>query len=190
MILRPERVRGLLRAKNLQQDELDGISRGELGKWLGGRDPGLDGLKRLAAALDATSDYLIGLGDDFGGNNDLAAAKLSFASFERDLTVTSEQKQRCRRVFETDGVLARGGAPRTADAWRVVAEMIDLGIGPTPAKIEEAMTAPSITTAHRPLNGLTTADSVPCPSPNRSSATGSAPAGGNAARGKPPRTPG
>ena len=141
MELRAERVRGLLSAKHRQQGELVGVSRGELGKWLGGRDPGLDGLKRLAVALDATSDYLIGLGDDFGGSYDLAAAKLSFAYFERDLTITLEQKQRCRRVFDNERVLARHGAPRTAEAWKVVAEMIDVGIGPTPAKIEEARRA-------------------------------------------------
>jgi transcriptional regulator with XRE-family HTH domain len=138
---RPDRVRGLLKAKHRQQDELAGVGRGELGKWLGGRDPGLDGLKRLAVALDATSDYLIGLGDDFGGSHDLAAAKLSFAYFERDLTVPPEQKQRCRRVFESDRVLSREGAPRTAEAWKAVAEMIGLGMGPTPAKIEEARRA-------------------------------------------------
>jgi transcriptional regulator with XRE-family HTH domain len=138
-----DRVRGLLTAKNrLKQTELVGVAGGELGKWLcGDRKPDLDDLKRLAMALDATSDYLIGLGDDFGGDAGLAAAKMSFAYFDRDPTVKPEQKRRCRRVFGDDHILAREGAPRTAEAWKVVAEMIDLGIGPTPAKIGEARRA-------------------------------------------------
>jgi transcriptional regulator with XRE-family HTH domain len=60
-----DRVRGLLKAKGRQQNELEGIDSNELGQWLGGfkkMDP--SDLKRLAEALDSTSDYLIGLGKE------------------------------------------------------------------------------------------------------------------------------
>jgi transcriptional regulator with XRE-family HTH domain len=140
VVLQAERIRGLLKAKHLQQNELVGVSRDELAQWLGGRDPGLDGLKRLAVALDATSDYLIGLGADFGGDYGLAATKMSFVYFDQDLKIKPEQKQRCRGVFRADEVLARNGAPRTAEEWKVVADMIDLG-APTPVMIGEAKKA-------------------------------------------------
>lgn len=143
MALLSDRVRGLLKVKKLKQTELLGVSREELGKWLcGDRQPDLDDLKRLAVALDATSDYLIGLGDDHRDSYELAAAKMSFAYFDQDLSIEPEQKQRCRRIAEDDHVLTREGAPRTAEAWKVVARMVDLAMGPPPpARIDVARSA-------------------------------------------------
>jgi transcriptional regulator with XRE-family HTH domain len=135
--LLPSRVRGLLHAKKAKQAELVGVD--QLGKWLcGDRQPSVDDLKRLAVALHATSDFLIGLGDDYGGDYELAAGKMSFQYFLRDVRVTPEQKRRCQRVFERDDILLLDGGPRTAEAWWAVARMVDAAVPPRPPQIGEA----------------------------------------------------
>lgn len=143
MALLADRVRGLLKVKNRQQNELAGIDANLLAKWLGRfKKVYDDDLKQLAEALESTSDYLIGLGDDYRGGSDqdnyaFAAAKMSFTYFIRDLKPTSDQRQRCRRVWEDDQLMMREGAPMTAEAWKSLAEMIDRAV-PTPPKIEAA----------------------------------------------------
>lgn len=130
MPFRPERLRGLLKAKELRPDELDGVSRGMVAKWENGHaKPSLDALELLATALDVTTDYLLDRGDDYGGY-EAAAACMAFDVFARDLTVTPEQRDRCRRA------LLHEQAPRTAKAWKAFSEMIDLAIGPPPPKFE------------------------------------------------------
>ena len=139
--LLPDRVRGLLNVKGRLQTELAGVEGKKLAKWLGGfhkMQP--EDLKRLAVALDSTSDYLIGLGEDYRGadgrdNYALAAAKMSFAYFSKDLSISQDLKRRCRRIFENDDVLLQEGAPRTAAGWRMLARMIDLATPPQPARI-------------------------------------------------------
>lgn len=118
----------------LRQDELRGLTRADLAQWLGGRDPGTKGLKRLAIALDADSDYLIGNGDNHRTEDDpehdnyaLAAARMSFGYFLRKLKPTPEQEIRCRRVLDDERLLILEGAPRTALAWKCLAEMMDRG---------------------------------------------------------------
>lgn len=104
----------------------------------------LGDLRRLAVALESTSDYLIGLGDDYGGSYELAAAKMSFAYFERDLRtrpLEPEKSRRYRRIFEKDDLLIRHGAPRTVEDWKVAADMVDAAIGPRPPQIGEARRA-------------------------------------------------
>ena len=98
-------------------------------------------LKRLAEALDASSDYLIGLGDDYraGGKEDnyaFAAAKMSYGYFIRieDPKLTDDHRQRCRRIWEDDALLLREGAPMTAEAWKSLAAMIDRAV-PIPPRI-------------------------------------------------------
>jgi transcriptional regulator with XRE-family HTH domain len=142
MPLLADRVRGLLAVKNRQQTDLAnamGIEPNLLSKWVGGfKKMDLDDLKRLAEALDATSDYLIGLGDDYrvAGVDDyrFAAAKMSFGYFERDWKFTPEQKQRCRNVWLDDDLLQLEGAPVTGDAWKSLARMIDRAV-PSPPHI-------------------------------------------------------
>jgi hypothetical protein len=85
-------------------------------------------LKQLALALDATSDYFIGLGDDFE-SYEAAAVQMSFVVFLRDISITPDQRERCRRV------LGHTHAPRSVLAWRALAEMVDLAIGPMPPRI-------------------------------------------------------
>jgi hypothetical protein len=100
----------------------------------GHKTPGLDALVNLADALDATTDYLLGRGEAYGGENRKAyvraASHISFDVFAKDLTVTQDQRDRCRRV------LAHEDAPRTASRWRSFAEMLDLALGPPPPRFE------------------------------------------------------
>lgn len=147
MALIPDRVRGLIKVKNRRHEDVPGIDANLLSKWLGGHkkmDPG--DLRRLAEALDASSDYLIGLGDDYraGGKDDnyaFAAAKMSFGYFVRDADekVTADQKQRCSRIWTDDALLLREGAPMTAEAWKSLAAMIDRAV-PIPPRIGAART--------------------------------------------------
>ena len=71
-------------AKKLGRDEITGFTSNLVTKYEGGHvEPGLAALKKLAVALDATTDYFLGLGDDYAGSFELAAAKMSFSYFER-----------------------------------------------------------------------------------------------------------
>ena len=137
MILEAERIRGLLGAKNWKQTSIPGVTGPELGKWLcDDREPSLADLKRLTDGLDAASDFLIGLGDDYGGSYQLAAAKMAFGYFDRDPSVDPQLKDRCRRIFVDDELLKLQGAPRTADEWRTVARIIDRATPRAPVRID------------------------------------------------------
>ena len=61
------------------------------------------------------SHYFLGLGDDYAGSFELAAAKMSFSYFERDQTVDAEDQPRCRLIADDDDVLLGEGAPRTVE---------------------------------------------------------------------------
>ncbi len=142
MPLLADRVRGLLTAKRIRQNALDGVTASELGKWLcGDRQPAIDDLRRLAIALEATSDYLIGLGESYGDSYELAAAKMAYAFFHSDMSISGDHKASCRRIYESDAVLVQPGAPRTALEWRTVALMVAIGAPPAPRKIEAVRSA-------------------------------------------------
>jgi transcriptional regulator with XRE-family HTH domain len=150
-----ERMTGLRIAKRLGQHELEGVAHSAVRQYeTGHKTPGIDALEKIADALDTTVDYLLGRGDDYrggeeGDNYALASAKMSFACFLRALEATpptigerarrEQQAQRCRRVWEDDQLLKREGAPRTAEAWKSLAEMIDRAV-PTPPRIGAART--------------------------------------------------
>jgi len=94
----------------------------------GTKTPGAEALEVLANSLDAEMGYFYGLGDHYNNDDEgfgRAAIQMSFAVFNRDLKFSLEQKAQCRRV------LLHGAAPRTATAWRALAEMIDLAIRPS-----------------------------------------------------------
>ncbi len=129
MPLRPERFEGLRDAKGLSQGvlaRLAGIGQSTITKLECGDPPniGADTLERIALALDATTDYFYGRGfEDVDAS--VAAAHMSFDVFARDPKFTDEQRERCRRV------LPHRDVPKTAQAWRSLAEMLDLAVGPT-----------------------------------------------------------
>jgi len=127
--LRPDRFKALRDAKGLSQEDLADISKvahSTIAKIERGAaaKTGADILERLALALDSTIDYFFGRGFE-DADASVAAARMAFDVFARDPKLTDEQRERCRRV------LPHGDAPKTAQAWRSFAEMLDLAVGPT-----------------------------------------------------------
>ncbi len=130
MAFKPDRLTGLRETKAFSQEklaELAGLSQSLITKVEKGKSgPSGDVLEKLACALDCTMDYLYGRGgehDDYS----TAASHMAFEVFARDESATDEQRGRCQRA------LKHPDAPKTAKAWRSLAEMIELGIGPTPS---------------------------------------------------------
>lgn len=128
MPFQPDRLKGLRDAKGLSQEQLGeraGLSHSLITKSENGKNrPRSDALDKLAEALDCTSDYLLGRGDDYEDPG-VAAAHMAFDIFVAQRVLTDEQRERCRRA------LRHADAPKTAQAWRSFAEMMDLAIGPT-----------------------------------------------------------
>lgn len=132
MPLQPDRFRALREAKGLSQEVLANqatVGQSTITKLEGGAAPNLGAeiLERIALALDATTDYFYGRGFE-EVDASAAAARMSFDVFARDPRFTDEQRERCRRV------LPHPDAPKTAQAWRSFAEMLDLAVGPTPTQ--------------------------------------------------------
>jgi transcriptional regulator with XRE-family HTH domain len=127
MGFKPDRLRGLREIKGLSQEklaEIASLSQSVIPKVEKGRSvPSGDVLEKLACALDCTMDYLYGRGDEYGDCT-TAAAYMGFEVFARDPDVTEEQRDRCRRA------LKHPDAPKTANAWRSLAQMIDLATEP------------------------------------------------------------
>ncbi|SRR5712692_9364560 len=128
MPFRPKRLRDLREAKALSQEQLcklAGLSQSVIAKSENGKNlPGSEVLDKLAAALDCTIDYLHERGHDYESPT-VAAAHMAFDVFVTQQALTDEQCERCRRA------LRHADAPKTAQAWRSLAEMIELAIGPT-----------------------------------------------------------
>jgi len=127
--LKPERFKALRESKGLSQGvlaRLATVGQSTITKLERGDAPklGADMLERIALALDGTTDYFYGRGfEDVDAS--VAAALMAFDVFARDPKFTDEQRERCRRV------LPHRDAPKTAQAWRSFAEMLDLAVGPT-----------------------------------------------------------
>jgi len=120
------RLRALREVKGLSQDKLAntaGVSQSIIAKAEKGRSVRSDVLDKLAGALDCTMDYLYGRGGEYPDPS-TAAAHMAFDVFAVRANVTDEQRERCRRA------LKHPDAPKTADAWHSLAEMMELGIGP------------------------------------------------------------
>jgi transcriptional regulator with XRE-family HTH domain len=146
----PDRLKGLRDAKRLSQEQLGeraGLSHSLITKSENGKNrPRSDALDKLAEALDCTIDYLHGRGTDYG-NPGAAAAHMAFDIFVAQQDLTDEQRERCRRA------LRHPDAPKTAQAWRSFAEMIDLAIGPPStaslALVGRRLNPKSVTARHR-----------------------------------------
>jgi transcriptional regulator with XRE-family HTH domain len=127
---RPDRVKDLREAKGLSQQQLEklaglshsAISKTEQGKTL----PGSEVLDKLARALDCTIDYLHERGCEYS-SPPVAAAHMAFNVFIAQENLTDDRRESCRRA------LRHTEAPRTAQAWRSFAEMLEAAIGPTPS---------------------------------------------------------
>jgi len=107
----PERLRAARDKRGLNQEELAGraglqpsaISHFETGK----RKPSFDNLRRLADALDATTDYLLGRVSELTG---LAGADRLHRNFDR---LTSDDQDVAEGIMEllAKKAQARGGKP-------------------------------------------------------------------------------
>jgi transcriptional regulator with XRE-family HTH domain len=128
MPFRPELLKKLREAKGLRQEQLSkdaGLSQSIIAKTERGKNmPGSEVLDKLAQALDCTTDYLLGRGPVYE-TPAVAAAHMAFDVFSRQGGVTDEQRDRCRRA------LRHPDAPKTAQAWRSFAEMLELAVVPT-----------------------------------------------------------
>lgn len=129
-------MNALREAKGLSQEQLGGraglshsaIAKSERGKT----QPGSDALDKLAQALDCTIDYLHGRGREYESPA-IAAAHMAFDVFVVQQILTDEQRERCRRA------LRHADAPKTAEAWRSFAEMLNLAIGTVPSSVSLAL---------------------------------------------------
>jgi transcriptional regulator with XRE-family HTH domain len=136
MPFRSDRLRTLRDAKNWSQGELgkqSGLSQSVIAKSENGKNlPGSDALDKLAQALDCTIDYLHGRGRQYESPT-IAATHMAFDVFVAQQVLTDEQRERCRRA------LRHADAPKTAEAWRSFAEMLNLAIGPAPSSVSLAL---------------------------------------------------
>jgi len=123
---RPDRLKSLRDAKGLSQEQLGkiaGLCHSVIAKSeKGTNQPRSEALDKLAQALDCTIDYLHGRGPEYDNVN-MAASQMAFDAAQPFLT--DEQRKRCRRVLQ------HPEAPRTAQAWRSLAEMTELALGST-----------------------------------------------------------
>ena len=126
MPFRPDRLKELREAKGLSQEQLErlsGLSHSAISKSEKGRTlPGSEVLDKLTRALDCTMDYLHERGPVYA----TAARAASYMSLDvASQFLTEEQIERCRRV------LPHADAPKTADQWRSLAEMLAMAYAPT-----------------------------------------------------------
>ena len=130
MPFEPGRLKALRDAKGFSQEALaeragvhqSVITRSEQGK----SEPRGSALDKLASALDCTLDYLYGRSHS-DKDASAAAAYMAFEVFCKSENVSQEQRIRCGRVID------HPNAPKTADGWRSLSDLIELAVGPTPS---------------------------------------------------------
>jgi transcriptional regulator with XRE-family HTH domain len=129
---RPDRLRDLRSIKGWSQVQLADrarLSHALIAKTENGKNsPRSDALAQLAQALDCTTDYLLGLGSDYGGAA-AAASQMSLDIFIAQRVMSHERLESCRRVLQHQG------APKTVDDWRSFAEMLDIATGSHQSKV-------------------------------------------------------
>jgi|GEM_PF-587082 len=139
MPFRSDRLKALREAKGLSQEQvskLAGLSQSVITKSENGKNsPGSNALDKLAEALDCTIDYLHGRGLEYEDPN-VAAAHMAFDVFATKHGLNDEHRERCRRA------LRHKDAPKTAEAWRSFAEMVELAIGPKSSANSLALVGP------------------------------------------------
>jgi hypothetical protein len=105
-----------------------GLNRTQLKKYENGTTvPSGEALETLAKCLDVEMGYFHGLGNFYEDNDagfQRAAVEMSFLAFGRDLRYSADQKIRCGRT------LSHPAAPRTLREWQILAELVDLAVGP------------------------------------------------------------
>ena len=123
---RCDRLKALREVKGLgveQLAELAAVSQSAITKAENGKAiPGSDTLAKLARALDATMGYFYGEFPDLDPPQ--AAVRMSYDVFASDGSFTAQQRERCQRA------IGHREAPRTAEKWRGLCEIMELAIGP------------------------------------------------------------
>lgn len=129
MPFRSDRLKHLREAKGWSKEQLAeraALSRPMITKSERGKNsPRSETLDHLAQALDCTTDYLLGRGPDYESPS-IAAVYMAFEVFiAQQPELSNDQRERCRRA------LPHPNAPKTAEEWRSLAEMMDLALGST-----------------------------------------------------------
>jgi transcriptional regulator with XRE-family HTH domain len=83
-----------------------------------------DMIERFADALDCTLDYLYERGAQYRNATD-AAIQMSFDVFARG--ASDQHREWCRRIL-----LHHDSPPRTSEAWRLLAEQVEIAAGSSP----------------------------------------------------------
>jgi transcriptional regulator with XRE-family HTH domain len=125
----PERLRRVRELKKLKQTDLAkgvGATQTRISECEKDGLPSLELLEKFANALDCTTDFLLGrvfVGESADALGSVVS-QLAFDVFAARLSTSKTQRDRCRRV------LSHRAAPLTADGWAVLAEQIELAVGP------------------------------------------------------------
>ena len=94
-----------------------------------GQDPTLPVLEKFADMLECTTEFLLHRSFQNADDSDelfrAATSRMAFDVFDADRDVKDDHKIRCRRV------VGHAAAPITAQGWGILAEQIELAIGPT-----------------------------------------------------------
>ena len=123
----PERLSQLRQAKGWERKTLADRANtvlSQVAKHENGDAQSAEMIERFADALDCTLDYLHERGAQYRDPTD-AAIQMSFDVFARG--ASEQHREWCRRIL-----LHHDSPPRTADAWRVLADQIEIAAGSSP----------------------------------------------------------
>ncbi len=137
MPLVPARLSGLRKLKGLKQGDLARaaeVTQTHISECESGKEPSVQLLEKLADALDCTTDFLLGRSFPAADEDDAtfrnAASRMAFEVFEgRDVELALKEKHRLH-CDQCQRILGHHAAPVTANRWQILAEQIDLAIGP------------------------------------------------------------
>ena len=137
-----KRIHGLCKAKSLRPSALAraaSLQPSSLTRYAAGRDLDIKGstLTALAAALDVSTDYLLGNRPDLDqASFEQVSILESFRIFEERTPLSRSQRQRYRSVAENPA------APRTLLAWQQLDRLLRAYLGRGPSGTERRESAP------------------------------------------------
>ena len=123
------RLRKLKGVTQADLGRLAGISQTRMSECEAGQDPTVPVLEKFADTLECTTEFLLHRTFKNAETSDqlfrAAVSRMAFDVFDALPNIHDDHKTRCRRVV---GHIA---APITAGGWVILAEQIELAIGPT-----------------------------------------------------------
>jgi transcriptional regulator with XRE-family HTH domain len=145
-----ERISGLIRAKNLKPSHVAakaGIQPSSLTRYDAGDGIriGTTNLAKLAAALDVSTDYLVGAKPELDALPfERVAAREALRVFQELVTVRPGQERRLRALLELPV------APRTVDAWKKFYDLLEAYLhSDTPANGVDRRRRSRVISTHR-----------------------------------------